>query len=110
MSMTRRIVTALIVAIPFALVSLHYAFDIGGPQILEYIVSPGSYVGFYAPPADNMIDFIGHYAWTALAVNEVYYAILVFLAISLVRLIRHSGGAGSEKSGKGTVPYKNAGS
>lgn len=98
MTMTRRIVIALIVALPFALLSIRFADYVGGPHIVEYFISPGSYGGLLLPPAGSISGNISRFIWTALAVNEVYYGILAFLAIWLIRLIRDAGDRITAKS------------
>lgn len=108
--MTRRIVIALIVAAPLALLAIRFVDLVGGPHFLQYAISPGSYVGLQMPAAGSISDNLSRFVWTAVFVNEVYYAVLAFLVIWLWGLVRHSECDGGGKSKGGAVTYKKEGS
>jgi hypothetical protein len=81
-SVKGRIVASLLCAAPLAVVSLAIADFVGLPNILRYLVSPGFIFGINAAPSGSWIGDISNALRFAIAGNEVYYAILIFLALS----------------------------
>ena len=69
---------------PLAVFSLAIVDYVGLPNIIRYAVSPGFIFGVNAAPSGSWIGDISNALRWAIAGNEVYYAILIFLALSLL--------------------------
>ncbi|MDE3110405.1 MAG: hypothetical protein KGL02_10755 [Acidobacteriota bacterium] len=91
-----RIVASLLIAAPLAVLSLAVA-DVGGmPSAMRYVVSPGFIFGLQAPPSGSWIGDISDALRIAIAGNELYYAILIFLVLTwLGRKKRHAESVGT---------------
>jgi hypothetical protein len=73
---------SLLLAAPLAVLSLAIG-DVGGlPDALRYAVSPGFIFGLQAAPSGSWIGDISDALRIAIAGNEIYYAALIFLALS----------------------------
>ncbi|HVB87504.1 MAG TPA: hypothetical protein VNK23_12660 [Candidatus Dormibacteraeota bacterium] len=80
--MKTRLILAVLLAAPLAVVSLAIVNIAGLPVALRYIVSPGFIFGMNAAPSGSWIGDISDALRMAIAGNEVYYAILIFLLLS----------------------------
>lgn len=83
--MKTRIILSAIFAAPFAVLSLAIADFASLPPAIRYAVSPGFIFGIHAAPSGSWIGDISDALRWALAGNEVYYAVLIFLALSWFR-------------------------
>ena len=80
--MKTRIILSIVLAAPLAIVALASG-DVGGlANVVRYAVSPGFIFGMQAPSSGSWIGDISNALRIAIAVNEVYYAILIFAALS----------------------------
>lgn len=77
-----RVAASLLIAAPLAVLSLAIGDAIGLPAAIRYIVSPGFIFGLQAAPSGSWIGDISNALRIAIAGNELYYAILIFLALS----------------------------
>jgi hypothetical protein len=92
-----RIVFSLLLAAPLAVASLAIV-DIGGlPGIIRYAVSPGFVFGINAVPSGSWIGDISNALRYAIAGNELYYAILIFLALSWLNRKKRAPDAAAEE-------------
>lgn len=79
-----RVIVSLLLAAPLAVASLA-VFDYAGlPNVIRYAVSPGLIFGVHAHPSGSWIGDISNALRYAIVGNEIYYAILIFLALSWV--------------------------
>ncbi|MGH9689481.1 MAG: hypothetical protein ACRD5K_20645 [Candidatus Acidiferrales bacterium] len=79
-----RVIVSLLLAVPLAVASLAVVDYVGLPQVIRYAVSPGFIFGVNAAPSGSWIGDISNALRYAIAGNEVYYAILIFLVLSWV--------------------------
>lgn len=80
--MKTRIILSILLAAPLAIFALAIG-DVGGlANLARYAVSPGFIFGLQAPSSGSWIGDISNALRIAIAVNEIYYAILVFAALS----------------------------
>lgn len=78
-----RIVLSLLLAAPLAVLALAIG-DVGGlANVARYAVSPGFFFGLQAPSSGSWIGDISDALRIAIVINEIYYAILLFLALGL---------------------------
>ncbi len=77
-----RVLASLLCGAPLAVLSLAIADFAGLPNIIRYAVSPGFVFGLNAAPSGSWIGDISNALRMAIAGNELYYAILIFLALS----------------------------
>jgi len=77
-----RVIISVLLAAPLAIVSLAIVNVAGLPVALRYIVSPGFIFGMNAAPSGSWVGDISDALRMAIAGNEVYYAVLIFLALS----------------------------
>ncbi|MGH9716328.1 MAG: hypothetical protein ACRD4R_06345 [Candidatus Acidiferrales bacterium] len=80
-----RIVVSAILAAPLAVLSLAIGDVAGLPAAVRYLVSPGFAFGVHAAPSGSWIGDISNALRMAIAGNEVYYAILIFIALSCLK-------------------------
>jgi hypothetical protein len=79
-----RIILSILLAAPLAVLALAIG-DVGGlGNIARYAVSPGFIFGLQAPSSGSWIGDISNALRIAIAVNELYYAILIFAVLSWV--------------------------
>lgn len=72
----------MLLAAPLAVVALASA-DAGGlANVARYAVSPGFIFGLQAPSSGSWIGDISNALRIAIAVNEIYYAVLIFALLS----------------------------
>lgn len=73
---------SILLAAPLAVFALAIG-DIGGlASVARYAVSPGFIFGLQAPSSGSWIGDISNALRIAIAVNEIYYAILIFAVLS----------------------------
>lgn len=77
-----RIAVSLICAAPLAVLSLAIADYVGLPAVIRYAVSPGFLFGVNAAPSGSWIGDISDALRYAIAGNEIYYAAIIFLALT----------------------------
>lgn len=77
-----RVVVSLLLAAPLAVASLAIVDFMGLPNVIRYAVSPGFIFGVNAAPSGSWISDISNALRYAIAGNEIYYAILIFLTLS----------------------------
>jgi hypothetical protein len=79
-----RLVLSILLAAPLAVLALAIG-DAGGlANVARYAVSPGFIFGLQAPSSGSWIGDISNALRIAIAINEVYYAILIFAVLSLL--------------------------
>ena len=88
----------MLLAAPLAVASLAIVNIAGLPVAIRYIVSPGYIFGMNAAPSGSWIGDISDALRMAIAGNEVYYAALIFLALSWMARRRAVAGAGKQKA------------
>jgi hypothetical protein len=77
-----RIILSILFAAPLAVLALAIG-DVGGlANFARYAVSPGFVFGLQAPSSGSWIGDISNALRIAIAINEIYYAILIFAALS----------------------------
>jgi hypothetical protein len=77
-----RIISSLLLAIPLSIAALAIG-DVGGlANLARYAVSPGFIFGLQAPSSGSWIGDISNVLRIAIAVNEIYYAALIFATLS----------------------------
>jgi hypothetical protein len=77
-----RAVLSILLAAPLAILALAIG-DVGGlANVARYAVSPGFIFGLQAPSSGSWIGDISNALRIAIAINEVYYAILIFALLS----------------------------
>jgi hypothetical protein len=79
-----RIFLSIVLAAPLAVVSLAIGDVAGLPAAVRYAVSPGFVFGLNAAPSGSWIGDISNALRFAIAGNEIYYAVLIFLALGLL--------------------------
>lgn len=95
--MKLRIAFSLLLAAPLAVLSLAVA-DFGAlPEVVRYAVSPGFIFGLHAAPSGSWVGDISNTLRIAIAGNEIYYAVLIFLVLGWWRRGRRNPVASSEK-------------
>jgi hypothetical protein len=77
-----RIAASLLCAAPLAVLSLAIVDYVGLPAVIRYAVSPGFIFGINAAPSGSWIGDISDALRYAIAGNEIYYATLIFLALT----------------------------
>lgn len=77
-----RVILSILAAAPLAVLALAVGDVTGLANIVRYVVSPGFMFGLRAPSSGSWIGDISNALRIAIAVNEVYYAILIFAALS----------------------------
>jgi hypothetical protein len=88
-----RMILSLLLAAPFAVLALATGDVTGLPDMVRYAVSPGFVFGLHAAPSGSWIGDISTALRIAIAGNEIYYAFLIFLALSWLGRRRRAGGA-----------------
>jgi hypothetical protein len=77
-----RIILSILLAAPLAILALAIG-DVGGlANLARYAVSPGFIFGLQAPSSGSWIVDISNALRIAIAVNEIYYAALIFAVLS----------------------------
>jgi len=77
-----RLVLSILLAAPLAVFALAIG-DVGGlANAARYAVSPGFILGLQAPPTGSWIGDISNALRIAIAINEIYYALLIFALLS----------------------------
>jgi hypothetical protein len=76
-----RTLLSIVLAAPLAVVSLAIGDFPGMPAMVRYLVSPGFLFGINAAPSGSWIGDISNALRFAIAGNEIYYAVLIFLAL-----------------------------
>jgi hypothetical protein len=84
-------------AAPLAVLSLAIADFVGLPNAIRYLVSPGFIFGLNAAPSGSWIGDISNALRMAIAGNEIYYALLIFLALSWLGRKRNSSERSSDE-------------
>lgn len=80
--MKAKIGASLLIAAPLAVLSLAIGDLAGLPDAVRYAASPGFIFGLRAAPSGSWIGDISDALRIAIAGNEIYYALLIFLALS----------------------------
>ena len=83
-SVKNRILLSIVLAVPLAVVSLAIGDFPGMPAIVRYAVSPGFVFGMNAAPSGSWIGDISNALRFAIAGNEIYYAVLIFVVLGLL--------------------------
>lgn len=86
----KRLILSALLAAPLAVASLAIVNVAGLPAAARYIVSPGFVFGMHAAPSGSWIGDISDALRLAIAGNEVYYAVLIFVLLSLIGRGRRS--------------------
>lgn len=76
-----RIALSLLCAAPLAVLALAIGDVAGLANIARDAVSPGFIFGLQAPSSGSWIGDISDALRISIAINEIYYAILIFLAL-----------------------------
>ncbi len=79
-----KVIVSLLLAAPLAVASLAVVDYVGLANVVRYAVSPGLIFGIHAAPSGSWIGDISNALRYAIVGNEIYYAILIFLALSWV--------------------------
>jgi hypothetical protein len=77
-----RTVLSIILAAPLAVLSLAIGDYVGEPDFVRYGVSPGFILGLHLAPSGSFVGDVSRVLRIAIAANEIYYAILIFLVLS----------------------------
>jgi hypothetical protein len=93
----KRLILSVVLAAPLAVGSLAIVNIVGLPVALRYIVSPGFVFGMNAAPSGSWVGDISDALRMAIAGNEVYYALLIFLLLSWMRRGRRAESAQQER-------------
>jgi hypothetical protein len=77
-----RTVISIILAAPLAVLSLAISDYVGVPDFVRYEISPGFILGLDLAPSGSFVGDVSRVLRIAIAANEIYYAILIFLVLS----------------------------
>jgi len=85
-----RLILSILLAAPIAVLALAIG-DVGGlANVARYAVSPGFIFGLQTPSSGSWIGDISNALRIALAVNELYYAILIFATLCWLNRVRRA--------------------
>ncbi len=96
-SVKTKVILSILLAAPLAVLALEVG-DVGGlANVVRYAISPGFIFGLQAPSSGSWIGDISNALRIAIAVNEVYYAVLIFALLSWLRRRKRAAKTPAEK-------------
>ena len=79
----KRIVWAIILSLPLALLAFAISDSAKCPELLRNILSPGNLVALHVPPAyGSLADTISRFVTVTLATDVAYYALILWSVLT----------------------------